>query len=67
MAACLTFVLACKKEKTQSMEENQPPVAKKIAKELTLHNDTRVDNYYWMNDRTDQAVLDYLTEENDYY
>ncbi|MEM6894020.1 MAG: S9 family peptidase [Bacteroidota bacterium] len=67
IAACLTFVLACKKEKTQSMEENQPPVAKKIAKELTLHNDTRVDNYYWMNDRTDQAVLDYLTAENDYY
>ena len=24
------------------------PVAKKIPKELSLHNDTRIDNYFWM-------------------
>jgi len=42
------------------------PIAKKIAKELTIHNDTRIDNYYWLNDREDQEVIDYLNNENSY-
>ena len=25
-----------------------PPVAKKVAKNLEIHGDVRVDNYYWM-------------------
>ncbi len=43
-----------------------PPKAKKIAKELTTHGHTRIDNYYWLNDREDTRVIDYLTKENDY-
>ena len=43
-----------------------PPVAKKVKKELTIHNDTRIDNYYWLNQREDQEVLDYLNDENSY-
>ena len=44
----------------------QPPKAKKIRKELTIHGDTRVDNYFWLNQREDQEVLDYLNQENTY-
>ncbi|WP_372750956.1 S9 family peptidase [Labilibaculum sp.] len=44
----------------------QPPVAKKIAKELSIHDDTRIDNYYWMNQREDTAVINYLNAENSY-
>lgn len=44
-----------------------PPVAKRIGKKLTHHNDIRIDNYFWLNERDNQAVLDYLTEENNYY
>ncbi|RAJ16247.1 S9 family peptidase [Olleya aquimaris] len=44
----------------------KPPIAKKIEKKLTIHNDTRIDNYYWLNQREDQDVLDYLNAENDY-
>ena len=35
---------------------------------MTLHGDTRTDNYYWLRDdtRSDQDVLDYLHQENDY-
>ncbi|WP_422859772.1 S9 family peptidase [Flagellimonas sp. S174] len=62
---CLTFVGSCKKNNT-SMEIT-PPVAKKVPKSLEMHNDVRIDNYYWMNDRTDQEVLDYLNAENEYY
>ena len=42
------------------------PIAKKQPKELTAHGHTRVDDYYWMNQREDQAVIDYLNAENDY-
>jgi protease II len=35
---------------------------------MTLHGDTRVDNYYWLRDdsRSQPAVLDYLQQENAY-
>ena len=42
------------------------PVAQKINKELTVHDDTRIDPYYWLNQRTDQKVIDYLNAENAY-
>lgn len=35
---------------------------------MTLHGDTRIDNYYWLRDdeRARPEVLDYLHQENDY-
>lgn len=44
----------------------QAPKAKKIAKELVKFDDVRIDNYYWLNDREDQEVIDYLNAENAY-
>jgi len=44
----------------------QPPVAEKIKKELTIHGQTRIDNYYWLNERTNPKVIDYLKAENAY-
>ncbi len=44
----------------------QAPKAAVKPKKLTIHGDTRVDNYYWLNQREDQEVLDYLNAENDY-
>lgn len=44
----------------------EQPLAKKEAKELNIHEDTRIDNYYWMNKRDSQDVIDYLTSENQY-
>ncbi|WKZ68861.1 MAG: S9 family peptidase [Melioribacteraceae bacterium] len=43
-----------------------PPKAEKIPQELVTHGDTRIDNYFWMNQRDDQKVLDYLNAENSY-
>jgi len=43
-----------------------PPKAKKIAKTLEIHNDTRIDDYYWLNDRDNQEVIDHLNAENTY-
>ncbi|WP_299381442.1 S9 family peptidase [uncultured Lacinutrix sp.] len=42
------------------------PVAKKIKKSLEKHNDIRIDNYFWMNDREDKNVIDHLNAENSY-
>lgn len=44
----------------------QAPVAEKIKKELTVNGDTRIDNYYWLNDREDPRVIAYLEAENAY-
>jgi oligopeptidase B len=42
------------------------PRAKKIAEELTIHGHTRIDPYYWLRNREDQEVIDYLNAENAY-
>ncbi len=43
------------------------PKAKIVNKELNIHNDTRIDSYFWLNQREDQEVLDYLEAENAYF
>ena len=45
-----------------------PPKTKRIPHAMSLHGDTRIDNYYWLrdDDRAEPAVLDYLKQENDY-
>ncbi|CAA6818318.1 MAG: Protease II (EC [uncultured Sulfurovum sp.] len=42
------------------------PKAKKIPKTLIKHNHERIDNYYWLNDRENAEVIDYLNAENAY-
>ena len=42
------------------------PAAAKIPKELSIHGDTRTDNYYWLNDRENPEVIAYLNAENSY-
>ena len=46
----------------------EAPVAEKVPHEMTIHGDTRIDNYYWMRDdeRKDPKVLAYLEAENAY-
>ncbi len=43
------------------------PKAKEIPKSLKKHKETRIDNYFWLNDRENPEVIDYLNKENDYY
>ena len=50
------------------MTENiQPPVAKVIPTVLEKHGHERIDNYFWLNDRENAEVIDYLNAENEYY
>ncbi|MGP5157126.1 S9 family peptidase [Pseudoalteromonas sp. KG3] len=50
------------------MQEITAPVANKIPFAMTIHDDTRIDNYYWMRDdeRQDPAVIAHLNAENTY-
>jgi oligopeptidase B len=75
----LLFILSsCKTDTTISSKQiAQAPIAKKIPETLTIHNDTRIDDYFWMRlsdeqknaetpDGQTQDVLDYLNTENEY-
>jgi oligopeptidase B len=44
----------------------RPPVAKKIPRVMTLHGDTRIDNYFWLREKTNPEVIRYLEAENAY-
>ncbi|MFM2229227.1 MAG: hypothetical protein RL607_485 [Bacteroidota bacterium] len=49
------------------MNPMQPPKAKKIPHTLEIHNHVRIDDYFWLNDRENPEVIDYLNQENAYY
>ena len=57
---------SCDKKEKEKMNKPLPPKAEKIKKELTAHGQTRVDEYYWLNDREDEKVIAYLEAENAY-
>jgi oligopeptidase B len=43
-----------------------PPVAKKIPKSIRTNGETRVDNYFWLREKTNPEVISYLAAENAY-
>lgn len=67
LLGCLTFASAQNNYDLKQLEKDiQAPRAKKIAKELKIHGDVRIDNYFWMNQREDPEVIAYLEAENEY-
>lgn len=72
----LLMLIACT-QKLQKESSMRPPIAEKIPRELTNHDHTRIDDYYWMRltdeqknakepDEQTQKVLDYIGQENAY-
>ena len=71
LSLCATLLItACSinVESTKNNGEHKAPIAKKVPYEMVEHQDTRVDNYYWMRDdsRTNPEVLAHLKAENDF-
>ncbi len=62
--AVVSMILASCQNNTQT--QMKAPTAKKIPKELTLHNHSRTDNYFWLNERENPEVISYLEAENEY-
>ena len=42
----------------------KPPVAKIIPKDVTVHGDERIDNYFWLRERDNPEAIEYLNAEN---
>ncbi len=59
----VAFMTQCTMKETPNTGE---PIAKEVAHEMTIHDDTRNDEYYWMRDRENPEVIDYLNAENAY-
>ena len=63
----ITFATSCNQKEKKTLEiETKTPVAEKIEKRLEKHGDVRIDNYFWLNDKENTAVIDYLKRENEY-
>lgn len=66
--SCLIFAPAISQNSKPKMQETTlPPSAKKIPHTIEKHGNVRTDNYYWLNDRENPEVIDYLNQENAYY
>jgi len=73
----IIFASGCKSDKHMNTDLKAPS-AEKQAKSLTIHNSTRIDNYFWMRltdeqkiakkkDLQTQKVEAYLNSENEYF
>jgi oligopeptidase B len=61
-------ISACKKNVPMNFDTTlQPPLAEKTSFQLKKHDDIRIDPYYWLRERENPEVVDYLERENDYY
>ena len=60
--AIFLILNSCTMKNTKLIE----PKAEKINTSLSAHNDERIDEYYWLNQRGEKKVIDYLNSENSY-
>src|SRR5882757_9091949 len=44
----------------------KPPVAARKPKDVTVHEDKRIDDYFWLREKGTPEVLNYLEQENAY-
>jgi len=51
---------------SHNQQSSQPPIAKKIPHKLEKNGDVRVDEYFWLRNKENPEVLDYLKAENVY-
>ena len=48
------------------LTDPKPPVAAKKPKDVTVHEDRRIDDYFWLREKGSPAVINYLEQENAY-
>ncbi|HEX9119151.1 MAG TPA: S9 family peptidase [Terriglobales bacterium] len=63
MTASLTSTPSVAADKT---DNPKPPAAKIIPKDVTVHGDQRIDNYFWLREKQNPDVAAYLNAENAY-
>ncbi|MGB1448481.1 MAG: S9 family peptidase [Flavobacteriaceae bacterium] len=65
----LFSTIACKNTSPEMKPDTtlSPPLADQKLYQHKMHNDIRMDEFYWLKDRDNPEVIDYLERENDYY
>ena len=66
LISVLAMAVSCSNNTKNGASDLAPPIADIKEKYLEMHGDVRLDPYYWLNDRDDEEVIDYLERENDY-
>ncbi len=64
---CAIFAANAQTSKPKMTETITPPIAAIKPKKIEKHGDVRTDNYYWLNERENPEVIDYIKKENAYY
>ncbi len=69
LVCCLYAIFATSyaQNTKENMSNLKAPIAPIKPNQLEKHGDVRIDNYFWLNDRENPEVIDYLNKENDYY
>lgn len=49
-----------------ALNSAQPPIAEKKPKDVTVHGDPRIDDYFWLREKDNPAVRKHLEAENAY-
>ena len=60
------LLFVCTVLAAEKRSDVKPPMAKVKPKKLENHGHVRTDNYYWLKERENPEVIDYLNAENDY-
>lgn len=68
ICSCFIFATGISQNRKPKMQATLlPPVAIKKPYTIEKHGNVRTDNYYWLNERENPEVIDYLNQENKYY
>ena len=66
----IVITAACSQEQQGARQAElgslTPPVAEAVPKQLEMHGDVRVDDYFWLRERENHEVIAYLEAENEY-
>src|SRR4051812_23691752 len=66
VAALTMTTILTSAQTTTNLEPPKPPVAKKVPKDTNIHGQTLTDNYFWLRDKPNPEVKEYLDRENEY-
>src|SRR5258706_422717 len=64
--AIVVILASCTNAVSNETSDLKAPVTKKTVKIFNEHGGTRTDDYFWLNDPKDSAVINHLKEENAY-
>src|SRR5438093_10267726 len=66
LLVCLALAACARQPPKPTVAEAQPPVARKEPKDVTVHGDKRIDDYFWLRNKGTPEVEQYLHAEAAY-